>query len=132
MTAADLLRGGGLDPAAVASELVYVDPEQVPVRKAPRLVRALWPAGIAAMTVPWVIWIDPAMLGWEPERQARLIVHELAHSAQWKRLGWVGFSFAYLRDYLRRRLRGMSHQEAYRANRFEVEANELRDRVVGL
>ncbi len=123
-----LLSEGGLDVSQVKAQLDGVDPERVPVRLAPWWVRAAWPSGIVAMTVPWVIWVHPTVMDWEPARRARLMVHELAHSAQLRRLGWAGFSIAYLKEYLRGRLRGMSHQEAYRSNPLEVEANELRAR----
>ena len=48
--------------------------------------------------------------------------HELIHVAQWRRVGVLVFSWNYLRDYTRGRLKGLKHFEAYREIRYEAEA----------
>ena len=131
LSAAFLLREGGIDPALVESNLNGLDTEGVPVRLAPWWVRIFWPKGISAMTPPWVIWVGPEVMAWEPTRRAGLIVHELTHTAQWKRLGWGRFLYRYLADYLKGRRRGMSHRDAYRAISLEREAEEVKARVMG-
>lgn len=54
----------------------------------------------------------------------RLLRHEQIHFDQIKRLGVVRFYFDYIAYYLINRMLGMSHDEAYFNNPFEVEAYE--------
>jgi Domain of unknown function (DUF4157) len=69
-------------------------------------------------------------LGTEAERKvsaegpaaAELLAHELVHVRQYHRLGAAAFLGYYVGEYLRGRLAGASHAEAYRAISFEREA----------
>lgn len=61
---------------------------------------------------------DSVITGNEPE----LLAHELIHVAQWEDHGIVAFTWAYVRDYLRLRLLGASHDAAYRSIGFEYQA----------
>jgi len=71
-------------------------------------------------------------LGTEAEREvsaegpaaAELLAHELVHVRQYRRLGAAAFLGHYVGEYLRGRLAGASHAEAYRAISFEREAEE--------
>lgn len=58
------------------------------------------------------------------------IGHEIAHVSQWRRtggliLGPVSFAIVYVWEYTVSRLRGMSRYDAYRAIRFEREAERF-------
>lgn len=58
-----------------------------------------------------------------------LIAHELVHSRQYGEFGAWKFRWLYLREYLRGRLRGLSHQQAYRNISFERAARIVERRV---
>lgn len=51
-----------------------------------------------------------------------LLAHELTHVAQYRRHGATIFLGRYFREYLRQRIAGRSHAEAYRGISFEQEA----------
>jgi hypothetical protein len=122
-----MLRSGGIDPADLRSIAPRVDPDTVMVRVASRLFRAVWARGISAVTMPWAIYVTPAVMerhlgGAEPKRTGRLIVHEVMHVEQWRRLGGFRHLTQYAGDYLRGRFHGLTHWEAYRGVRLEREA----------
>ena len=52
-----------------------------------------------------------------------LLLHELVHIEQFRKLGFVWFMLRYIGEYLKNRFR-MSHIESYRAVSFEIEAKE--------
>jgi hypothetical protein len=53
---------------------------------------------------------------------SRLLAHELAHVAQYRRLGVAPFLGRYVGEYLRGRLSGLDHRSAYLSISFEREA----------
>lgn len=55
----------------------------------------------------------------------RLLRHERVHVEQWRRLGVVGFLRRYVGAYLRWRLHGHGHWDAYRRIPLEIEADFL-------
>ena len=61
---------------------------------------------------------DRVVAGSEPE----LLAHELIHVAQWRDHGVAAFAWAYVRDYLRLRLLGATHDAAYRSIGLEYQA----------
>lgn len=75
------------------------------------------PPGAAAVTLGSLVIVRRRAAG-----NAALLRHELVHVAQWRRLGLVGFARRYLGAYLRWRLRGHGHWDAYRRIPLEVEA----------
>ncbi len=126
---ADLLRASGIDPAGLCELMPRVDPATVKVRVASPLFRRFWAKGIAAVTLPAGVYVQPAIMermraGAEPERSGRLIVHELMHLEQWRRLGAIRHLTQYVGDYLLGRTKRLGHWESYRAIRLEVEARE--------
>jgi len=128
--AADLLRATGVDPDALRARMPRVDPGTVAVRVASPLFRRFWAKGIAAVSLPFGVFVQPEVMerlrmGVEPERSATLIVHELMHIEQWRRLGAARHLAQYLGDYLRGRWHRLGHWEAYRAIRLEVEARRV-------
>jgi len=72
------------------------------------------------MTLGRLVLVRPEVLA--SERRDAVIAHELEHVDQWARFGVPGFLARYLGAYLRSRLGGASHGEAYRAIPLEVDA----------
>ena len=54
----------------------------------------------------------------------RLLAHELAHVAQYRRFGAAPFLGRYVGEYLRGRLEGLDHRTAYLSISFEREAEK--------
>ena len=134
--AADLLRAAGIDPDSLAQLMPRVDPATVRVRVARRWFRRLWAKGIVAVALPTGIFVQPGVMerfrsGSEPDRWGPLIVHELMHIEQWKRLGAFRHITQYVGDYLRSRFQGYGHWESYRAIRLEVEARDAAAQIQG-
>jgi hypothetical protein len=76
--------------------------------------------GVAGMTLGrWVL------LRRGHEHDAGLLAHELVHVRQWRELGAVRFLWRYLSAYVRGRLHGLGHRDAYTAIPFEREARAL-------
>ncbi len=130
-SAGELLGRAGLPLMSVRAALTSVDPEAVPVREAPRWLRALWRREVAAMALPWAIYLRPVVFRWSPERLRRLLVHELVHVDQWKRLGVVRFLGRYLGEYLRGLIAFRSHTRAYRDISLEREAEDTAAALAG-
>ena len=61
-----------------------------------------------------------------------LLAHELEHVRQWRELGVVAFLTRYLGSYLWSRLRGFSHDAAYRRIPAEISAEWRARRHLGL
>lgn len=78
------------------------------------------PPGASAITIGPVISLRRRAAGSE-----RLLRHEHVHVQQWRRLGVVGFLRRYLGAYLRWRLHGHGHWDAYRRIPLEIEADFL-------
>jgi hypothetical protein len=57
------------------------------------------------------------------EDSVLLLHHERVHVLQWRSFGAVGFLGRYVGAYLLWRLRGYSHDAAYRRIPFEIEAD---------
>lgn len=130
MVASDGLAATGVDPEWLAGVLPRVDPSQVLVREAPRWFRATWAKGIVAVAMPWGIYMTPAMMdryetASDPKRLGRLLVHELTHIEQYRRLGGFRHVAQYCADYVKGRFRRVGHWEAYRSIRLEIEAREV-------
>ncbi len=126
----ELLLATGFDPRDLAGLMPRVDASQVKVKVASPLFRRFWAKGIAAVSLPFGIYVQPAIMerfrtGTDPEGSGRLIVHELMHLEQWRRLGAFRHLTQYGGDYLRGRWKRLGHWEAYRAIRLEVEAREV-------
>lgn len=89
-----------------------------------RVVPVRWlPMGVAGMTLRHTILVRREHTGDEA-----LLRHEMVHVEQWKDQGVARFLWRYLWDYVSGRLRGLSHQEAYLAIPFEVEARRIAGR----
>jgi hypothetical protein len=85
----------------------------------PRWLRPLLMRNVIAITLGRRIWIAEHV---RDEDFASLVRHEMVHVRQMARLGLVRFLWRYINEYIRNRRRGMSHDDAYLAVSFEVEA----------
>ena len=127
VAATEMLTAGGIDPARVRHHLRRVDPDRAKVRVAPAWFRRFWGKGIAAVCMPWSIYVQPDIMrryreGDRVDTIATLIAHELTHLEQYRRLGPVRHGIRYAADYLMGRRRGLRHWDAYRAIGLEREA----------
>lgn len=129
MIAAEVVAAAGIDQDNLVAALPRVDPSRVPIRPAPRWFRALWARGISAVAMPWAVYLHPRHFGRPLAELGPLVVHELTHVDQWRRLGLVGWTRAYLGGYLGNRLRGAGHVAAYRGIGLEVEARATARRI---
>lgn len=91
------------------------------------MVRA-WRGDVAAMTLPFGIFVRPDSLAGDRFQLANTIQHELVHVRQWKELGPMRFLVRYLKEYFSGRRRGLRHDEAYRQISFEEEARRVAGR----
>ena len=123
-SAAEALRASGIDEGQLTATLPSVDPSRVPVWQAARCFRFFWGRGISAVAMPWGVYLAPDVMQRPQSDLGPLMVHELTHIEQWRRLGPLGWARSYLGDYLRGRRRGLCHHDAYRAIGLEVEARE--------
>ena len=86
------------------------------------------PPGSAAITIGPVVSMRSDVVGYE-----RLEAHEAVHVRQWRVRGWLGFLVGYLGEYLRGRLIGRRHHDAYLHLSAECEAEwEAQRQVRGL
>lgn len=129
--ALEALARADLDLERLTVALPTVDPSSIPVHAASRWFRLFWPNRISAVAMPWGIYVHPDRLAGPAADVGRLIVHELVHIDQWRRLGATGWARAYFGDYLRGRRSGLGHHDAYRAIGLEKEARDLAARLGG-
>jgi hypothetical protein len=115
-----VLQSCGVTAQAACEASGLDDVDSVPIRLAPRWMSRLWRGSVAAMTLPWAIYVDADHL--RSTDSGPLILHELVHVRQWKRLGMWRFLRIYVSDYVRNRREGMDHHHAYLGIRLEKEA----------
>lgn len=89
-------------------------------RRARIVIVPTLPPGVRAMTLGRLVLVRTGQAG-----DRVLLAHELVHVRQWREQGPVGFLLRYLREYLRGRMAGLGHREAYLAIGAEVEARRL-------
>jgi hypothetical protein len=120
-----VVRLAGADLDQLRGRVGLDDLDRVPVRRAPRWMVRSWRGDIAAMTLPWAVYVRPDVLSGDAGRLGALVAHELVHVRQWQENGLLRFLRRYLADYWRGRRAGLPHVEAYRAIGFEREAREI-------
>lgn len=131
MNPALLLTASGISPVQVSVALDGLDLALVEIRSAPVRLTRLWGGAVGAMTLGTKVYVRPDLLDTDPAKLGPLIVHELVHVHQWAQLGVLRFLWRYLAGYLKGRFAGLSHQSAYRAIPFEVEARQIASRMEG-
>lgn len=132
MNAGRLLRKAGYDTDALRVRVAPVNPDDINVWPAGRLMRRFWRHGISGITHGRLVFVDPEVMKGDPDRLARLVVHELVHVRQFVAAGYVRFVLSYLKDYWRGRIGGLSPRDAYREVTYEREARELTERTVSV
>jgi hypothetical protein len=120
-----ILGQAGIDSRTVSVVTGLSDLDSVVVRAAPRWMRLLWIGPVRAMTVWRRIFVVPELLTGDPAVLGRLVVHELVHVRQWIESGPLRFLLRYVGDYVRGRIGGRSHSDAYMAIRYEAEARAI-------
>ena len=120
-----ITRLGGADPDEIGKIVGLADLDRVPIRSAPRWMVRTWRGNVAAMTLPWAVYVRKDVLGGDSLRLAELVSHELVHVRQWQQLGTIRFLRQYVGDYLRGRRQGLAHDEAYLEISLEIEASEI-------
>lgn len=129
MNAGRLLRAAGYDTDALRVRIAPVNPDDINVWPASRYLRRLWRHGISGVTHGRFVFIDPSVMKGDPDRLARLVVHELIHVRQFVAAGYVRFVLSYLKDYWKGRIGGLSPRDAYLEITYEREARELTERT---
>jgi hypothetical protein len=100
-----------------------VEVEGVAFRPMPRLLVLMTGSRAAAMTLGPCVFVRPDLFDAVVAGQhAELVAHELIHVRQWRSVGVLGFLGGYVGDYLRLRLLGLGHDDAYRRIGYEWEA----------
>jgi hypothetical protein len=115
----------GLEPGEIAKRCGIGDIDAVPIRRAPRWMVRAFRGGVAAMTLPFGIFVRPDALAGDRLALANTIQHELVHVRQWQQLGVVRFLWRYLLEYLAYRFRGLNHKQAYLRISLEEEARRI-------
>jgi hypothetical protein len=105
----------GIDRHALDRAFPGVDCSRVAVWAAARWFVALWGRDVGAVALPWGIYLRSDLAANPAARLAPLIIHELAHVEQWRRLGPLRFMYSYLGGYLTGRRSGLGHRRAYLA-----------------
>lgn len=130
MNAGRLLRETGYDGDVLNERIAPIDPHRVNVWPASALVRRFWRTGIKGVTQwRWVL-VDPETMRGDPDRLARLVIHELVHLRQFRERGLLMFMIRYMYQYWAGRLRGASSRQAYLDIDVENEARETTAYVV--
>ncbi len=129
--ALEALTKADLDLERLTVALPTIDPSTVPVHAASRRFRLFWAKGISAVAMPWGVYVHPDRLKQPAADVGRLMVHELAHIDQWRRLGAIAWFRSYVGDYMRGRRKGLGHHGAYRAVGLEREARDVAARLGG-
>lgn len=132
MNAGRILRETGYDTDAVRVRISPVNPDEVNVWPASRVMRRLWRPDIKGVTLWKWVFVDPELMRGDRHRLARLVVHELIHLRQLADDGYLGFTARYVWEYLRGRVQGKSGREAYLDISAEAEARELTARSTAL
>lgn len=128
--AIEAIEAAGLTARQMAEVAPAVDPERLLVREARPWFERLVLRGVEAIALPYVVYVRPRTYTRSRAEIARLVIHEVIHVNQWREEGYLRFAGRYVADYLRGRVRGLSHGDAYRAIGYEAEARRLTSRLL--
>lgn len=113
MNAGRILRNAGLDTNALRVSLAPIDPDRVNIYPASPMMRRLWLKGIQGVTIRHLVFVDREVMLGDPNRLARLVIHELVHVRQFNDAGYIGFMTRYVREYAGGLLGGKKLRQAY-------------------
>lgn len=130
MNAGRLLRDTGFDDEALRSRIAPVDPDDINIFPAGRLLRVFWRSGIKGVTHWRWVFVEPELLRGDRDRLARLVIHELVHVRQYVEAGYLGFTVRYVSEYWMGRLAGKEPRQAYLDIGAEREARDLTAQIV--
>ena len=130
MNAGRILRAAGYDIDALHVRITPVNPDSINVWPASALFRRLWRSGVEGVTYGKAVFVDPRVMGGDPARLARLVMHELIHVRQFVSSGYVRFVSSYLEQYLMGRIGGKTPRQAYLDIAQEREARELTAQII--
>ena len=130
MTAATALTNAGIAVDEVRRRLPSVEPHLVWIVPASSVARRFWAKGIVGVTMPWAVYVTPAVFdrivtGDRGDRYGPLVVHELVHLHQYRTSGAVRHLIRYAADYVGGRRRGLSHWDAYLGVGAEEQARRI-------
>jgi hypothetical protein len=125
LNAGRILRRSGYDTDALRRRIAPVNPEDINIWPASTSVQRLWRSGIRGVTFGRLVFIDVEVFRGDPDRLARLVIHELVHIRQFVAVGYLRFMTTYLKEYWMGRMGGKSPREAYLDIAFEREARDL-------
>jgi hypothetical protein len=125
--AIEALEAGSIDPSDLARVAPRVDPERLLVREAQPWFERIVLRNSAAIALPYVVYMRASVYTRPRAQLTGLVIHELVHVDQWREEGYVRFALSYLTQYLKERMRGRAHDEAYRAISYEVDARRHTD-----
>ena len=129
MNAGRILQRAGYDTEALRVRLTPVDPDQINVYPASKLMRRMWRSGIKGVTFRNLVFVDPEFIKGDPRRLARLVIHELVHVRQYSDQGYIPFSARYLYEFGRGLLSGKGVRGAYLDIGAEREARHLTETI---
>ena len=132
MNAGRILRAAGYDTAELRVRIAPVNPDLVNVWPASTRFRRFWRSGIEGVTHGKAVFVDPRVMRGDPDRLARLVVHELIHVRQFVVSGYIAFVASYLRQYWMGRIGGKTPREAYLDVAQEREARELTAQTIAV
>lgn len=130
MNAGRILRKIGLDNDELRAAIAPIDPDSVNVWPASAMMMKLWRKGISGVTIRNWVFVDPELLRGDPQRLARLVVHELVHVRQFEDAGYLPFSARYVYEYFRGLLSGKGLRQAYLDITAEQEARAVTEVIV--
>jgi hypothetical protein len=125
-----LLRETGYDTDTLRGHIAPVDPADINIYPAARLLRAFWRPRIKGVTHWKWILVEPEFMRGDRDRLARLVIHELVHVRQYVTAGYVPFMTGYIVDYWKGRFSGKDARRAYLDISAEVEAREVTASIV--
>lgn len=130
MNAGRILRRVGLDTDELRAAIAPVDPDEVNVWPASKMMMRLWRKGISGVTMRNWVFVDPAVMRGDPVRLGRLVIHELVHVRQFRETGYVPFSLRYVYEYARGLIGGKGLRQAYLDISAEQEARAVTETLL--
>lgn len=118
---AEALEAAGVSAEAFRAAAPGVDPDRLLVREAHSRFQGLL-TNHGAFAFPYVIYMHTDWYTRSRAELAPLAIKSALLVSYWRNYGYVRYALTSTRDYLRARLRGTAHDEAWNGIRFEQTA----------